>query len=577
RFLLKLTFHRTALARQLSTGPIMPASNELFEYTSGRWIYNESLRLCERRRVFNVPELKRLAALSVQQREDDVTGFEKLAEGGFNRCFLVTMRNGIRVVARIPYPTTEPKSLVIASEVATMDFLRSHGIPVPKIFGYSTTESNSAGTEYIFMEFVRGTNLGDIWFTLTEKQRAKLMTSLVQLESQIFALSFPAFGSIFYCRDLPEENRRVILPSQSSSNDNGFCIGPATSLGLWYGKRSMLSVDRGPCECHFVHSQRGRRCQLTLSGDGDCLSALTAGAKKEITYLARFGRALQPFQRLRREIYDYESQSHLEHITTLENYLQIAPHLVPHKSPALRRPVIRHSDLQPNNIFVSDDLEVCGLIDWQHSVILPLFLQSGIPKSFQNYGDEISDSLQIPSLPDNFDDLEEMEQYQQADIYRRRHLHYLYVQLTAKMNREHYEALTADLNTLRRRLFHHSSDPWEGDNVTLKADLVTLSKKWRELDCDMTTPCPILYSDEESIECLRLEKAQSEADEQLQACQEAIGVGIEGWVPISQYDEAKVCERKLKADALEAAETDEQRAIVRANWIFDDFTEEDYM
>ncbi|KAJ5981941.1 hypothetical protein N7451_012041 [Penicillium sp. IBT 35674x] len=539
----------------------MPAYDELFEYTSGRWIYNEPLRLRERRRAFNVPELKRLAALSVQQPEDDVTGFEKLAEGGFNRCFLVTMRNGIRVVARIPYPATSPKSLVVASEVATMDFLRSHGIPVPRIFGYSTTESNSAGTEYIFMEFVEGTYLGDIWFTLTERQRAKLMASLVQLESQIFALRFPASGSIFYCRDLSEENRRVMLPSQCSNNDtnndNDFCIGPATSLGLWYGKRSVLSVDRGPY--------------------GDCLSALTAGAAKEIAYLTRFGRALQPFQRLRREIYDYKPQSHWEHMTTLENYLQIAPHLIPHNSPALCRPVIRHPDLQPNNIFVSDDLEICGLIDWQHSTALPLFLQCGIPKSLQNYGDEISESLQIPSLPDNFDELEEMEQYQQADIYRRRQLHYLYVQLTAKLNSEHYEALTANLNTLRRRLFHHASDPWEGDNVTLKADLVTLSKKWRELDCNMKAPCPISYSVEESIECLRLEQAQSEADEQLQACQEAIGVGNEGWVPIGQYDEAKKRERKLRADALEAAESDQQRAILQANWIFDDFPEEDYM
>ncbi|KAJ6016372.1 hypothetical protein N7540_010963 [Penicillium herquei] len=561
RFSLQSTFHRTALARQLSTGPTMPAYDELFEYTSGRWIYNESLRLRERRRAFNVPELKRLAALSVQQREDDVTSFEKLAEGGFNRCFLVTMRNGIKVVARIPYPATVPKSLVIASEVATMDFLRSHGIPVPRIFGYSSTESNSAGTEYIFMEFVRGTNLGDIWFTLTERQRAKLMTSLVQLESQIFALRFPASGSIYYSRDLSEENRRVMLPSQYSNidtnNDNDFCIGPATSLGLWYGKRSVLSADRGPY--------------------GDCLSALTGGAEKEIAYLTRFGRALQPIQRLRREIYDYEPQSHWEHMTTLEKYLQIAPHLIPHKIPALCRPVLRHPDLQPNNIFVSDDLEICGLIDWQHTTALPLFLQCGIPKSLQNYGDEISESLQIPSLPDNFDELDEMEQYQQADIYRRRQLHYLYVQLTAKMNIEHYEALTANLNTLRRRLFHHASDPWEGDNVTLKADLVMLSKKWRELDCDMTAPCPLPYSDEESLECLRMEQAQLEADEQLQACQEAIGVGNEGWVPIGQYDQAKGCERQLKADALEAAETDEQKAIVQANWIFDDFPEEDYM
>ncbi|KAJ5652852.1 hypothetical protein N7507_010278 [Penicillium longicatenatum] len=76
---------------------------------------------------------------------------------------------------------------------------------------------------------------------------------------------------------------------------------------------------------------------------------------------------------------------------------------MPHKSPALYRLVIRHSDLQLNNIFVSDDLK--------------------------------------------------------ADIYRRVQLHYLYVQLTAKLNREHYEALTANLNTLRRRLFHHANDP----------------------------------------------------------------------------------------------------------------------
>jgi hypothetical protein len=73
-----------------------------------------------------------------------------------------------------------------------------------------------------------------------------------------------------------------------------------------------------------------------------------------------------------------------------------------------------------------------------------------------------------------------------------------------------------------------------------------------------------------------LENAQSEADEQFQVCQEAIGVGNEGWVPIAYYDEAKRCERKLKADALDAAE-DEERARIKENWIFDDFCEEDYM
>lgn len=217
------------------------------------------------------------------------------------------------------------------------------------------------------------------------------------------------------------------------------------------------------------------------------------------------------------------------------------------------------------------------MIDWQHSTILPLFLQCGIPESLQNYGDEVSESLQIPTLPSNFDELEETEQFREAELLRRRQLHYFYVKLTAEINPEHYEALTYDFSTLRRRLFHHASDPWEGDNVTLKADLITLSSKWTDLTHDAKASCPVSFSDDELMECPRLARAQSEADEQLQACQEAIGVGHEGWVPLEDYDQAKRRERSLKTDALEAAETEEERIRIQENWIFDDFSEEEYM
>ncbi|KIK10886.1 hypothetical protein PISMIDRAFT_19996, partial [Pisolithus microcarpus 441] len=78
--------------------------NYLFEYTSGRWIYNDALRLAERRRVFNVDGLCRLAVQSVDRSPDDIVEFTKLAEGGSNRIFLITMRGGFQMVARIPYP-----------------------------------------------------------------------------------------------------------------------------------------------------------------------------------------------------------------------------------------------------------------------------------------------------------------------------------------------------------------------------------------------------------------------------------------------------------------------------------------
>ncbi|KAF8808446.1 hypothetical protein BYT27DRAFT_7030821, partial [Phlegmacium glaucopus] len=73
--------------------------NELFNYSSGRWlqvlyIVNNDLRLAERRREFDVDELCRLAAQSVGQTSRDIHTFVKLAEGGFNRTFLVIMHDG---------------------------------------------------------------------------------------------------------------------------------------------------------------------------------------------------------------------------------------------------------------------------------------------------------------------------------------------------------------------------------------------------------------------------------------------------------------------------------------------------
>ncbi|CEO60417.1 Putative Mitochondria protein Fmp29 [Penicillium brasilianum] len=210
-----ITAPRLIFARPISTIQKMPESCDLFEYTSGRWIYNDDLRHRERRRVFNVSELKRLAALAIQQEEVDVIGFEKLAEGGFNRSFLITMRDGYRFVARIPYPATEPNLLVVASEVAMLEFLRAHDIPVPKVLGYSAVANNRAGTEYIFMEPVRGQNLGGIWYTLSERERRELVARIVQLESRLFELQFPASGSLYFCKDY-----QIIMPESLSQAPN---------------------------------------------------------------------------------------------------------------------------------------------------------------------------------------------------------------------------------------------------------------------------------------------------------------------------------------------------------------------
>jgi hypothetical protein len=199
------------------------------------WSWNDSFKHNERRRSFNVSELKRLAAAAVDRKVEDVARFEKLAEGGFSRNFLITMSDGFQLVGRIPYPVTEPKHLVVASEVATMDFIRSHGLPVPEIYSYSATAENAAGTEYMFMELVPGTNLGDVWFDLSEKARISVVTKLVELESRLFSLSLPASGSLYYPKDLPAGHNKVDISNADPTSDTRFCIGLDTRLGVCHG------------------------------------------------------------------------------------------------------------------------------------------------------------------------------------------------------------------------------------------------------------------------------------------------------------------------------------------------------
>ena len=153
------------------------------------------------------------------------------------------MHDGFRMVARIPYPLTEPKYHLVASEVATMDFLRSSGLPIPEIYGYSPVADNAAETEYIFMEFIQGTNLSDIWYDLEEGDIISITRQIAELESKMMSITLPDGGSLYYRKDLEKVSGNLGIPLE----DDRFCVGPDTKLHMWFGRRSHLNVDRGPC------------------------------------------------------------------------------------------------------------------------------------------------------------------------------------------------------------------------------------------------------------------------------------------------------------------------------------------
>lgn len=150
--------------------------------------------------------------------------------------------------------------------------------------------------------------------------------------------------------------------------------------------------------------------------------------------------------------------------------------------------------------------------------------------------------------------------------------------MTAKFNKEHFDACTDEQVVLKQKLFQHAGSPWEGDNISLKADLIRATRRWREIASmgDVKCySCPLSYSSEEVEKCLKLEAEQREADEDMERSRSYLGVTVDGWVSTERYDDSKELNERLKAEAIASAESEDIRAQIEKNWPFNDRDEDE--
>ncbi len=200
-------------------------------------------------------------AANAVHREECVK-IEKLAEGGFNKVFLLTMNDGYKVIARIPTSIAGPPGFTTASEVATLDLLNSLGIPVPTVFAHCSRkgEDNSVEAEYIIMERLHGESLAERWDTLSQADLADVMKQVATIETKLMNVPLPAYGSLFYKDDV-EVARQVAFPNTASNANHllgRMCIGPVAKSAFWHGERQSLNIDRGPCafsgwQIHYMY------------------------------------------------------------------------------------------------------------------------------------------------------------------------------------------------------------------------------------------------------------------------------------------------------------------------------------
>jgi aminoglycoside phosphotransferase (APT) family kinase protein len=63
------------------------------------------------------------------------------------------------------------------------------GIPVPKVLAYCADAANPVGSEYIIMEQAKGFQLSEIWNDMEIDDQAKVVRSLIEIESKFLTAS----------------------------------------------------------------------------------------------------------------------------------------------------------------------------------------------------------------------------------------------------------------------------------------------------------------------------------------------------------------------------------------------------
>lgn len=173
---------------------------------------------------------------------------EKLAEGAHNKVFHCKLDNGLELIARIPTVVAGPGRLVTASEVATIDFVRSQlGIPVPRVLAWCADASTTpVQAEYIVMEKADGIELGKVWDNMSSSTKDAVVREWVDIEARMLTPISGGYGSVFYRGDIDQTLSRNILVD--GTQRDRFVIGPSVSMSFWEEERRDMNLDRGPCK-----------------------------------------------------------------------------------------------------------------------------------------------------------------------------------------------------------------------------------------------------------------------------------------------------------------------------------------
>lgn len=121
---------------------------------------------------------------------------------------------------------------------------------------WSADPSGPVQSEYIVAEESGGQQLTQVWDTMKESDRVKLIRGFAQLASKLADIDFPGYGSLYLRDGLPPALQK---PGRTINVDDTYCLGPAYH-GSWPGGFAAdpdeYAQHSGPCEYQHPSSPR---------------------------------------------------------------------------------------------------------------------------------------------------------------------------------------------------------------------------------------------------------------------------------------------------------------------------------
>ncbi|KAF2133876.1 phosphotransferase enzyme family protein [Dothidotthia symphoricarpi CBS 119687] len=466
----------------------------LNQFTSGRWLWGEREQLAARYIKFDLQKLCQLATSSVGS--DSCAKVMKISEGQYNKVLSLTTDDGIEVIAKLPNPNAGRPHFTTASEVATMNFLRSADLPIPKIYAWnSRLVDNPVGAEYIIMEKQPGIMLDDVWDGMEGSQKAQTLKQVIEIEKKLASIKFTKIGSLYYKQDLPQSDSTTPLYIDGDGNtvhSAEFEIGPTNHRSFFDFGKGVLDIDRGPWSTleEYVAAVAYREI---------------ACAEKGLKY-PRMPEGLFYGPR------QYQPRTSTK-MSALTNYLKVAADVLPEEE-VTHAAVLWHGDLHAQNIFVDPEnpARIIGIIDWQTTSASPLFLQVTRP-GFLDFNGPIPGDLGKVSLPENFDTLPPDEQHKAKALQQAQTLHNLYMALCYQQNPQVFLAMQQK-DSLRHQVTVVPGTVLMDYEPYLNHLLRDVEKEWPKIvgegsDGHPLKPCPLHFS--------AAEVEQQEKDEELWA------------------------------------------------------------